>query len=255
MLKHRKRKEKVVRKLDAMPANLGRLTDLTTELRRQLKPLGRQAEMARRAATIQADLRDARLRLAADDLVRRQAEFNDTNQAETTLRREHDELDGRLDAATVSLRPTSRRFGLSERAEAAQQTWFRLSALAERVSVTRPASRPSGRSSSTPNQDRHGRRSRGPRRRGQRDRGARTAAARRAGRVAEPLQAARTELTERERVAAEAERAHLAAVRAEADRREGLARLRPGGHDAAPASNPSTRRLRGCRWASTRPRP
>jgi len=69
VLKHRKRKEKALRKLDAMAANLARLTDLTTELRRQLKPLGRQAEVARRAQTIQADLRDARLRLAADDLV------------------------------------------------------------------------------------------------------------------------------------------------------------------------------------------
>ena len=59
VLKHRKRKEKAVRKLDSMSANLARLTDLTTELRRQLKPLGRQAEMARRAQTIQADLRDA----------------------------------------------------------------------------------------------------------------------------------------------------------------------------------------------------
>ena len=84
VLKHRKRKEKAVRKLDSMSANLARLTDLTTELRRQLKPLGRQAEMARRAQTIQADLRDARLRLAADDLVTRKAEFDDTDQAETT---------------------------------------------------------------------------------------------------------------------------------------------------------------------------
>ena len=98
VLKHRKRKEKAVRKLDAMSANLARLTDLTTELRRQLKPLGRQAEMARRAQTIQADLRDARLRLAADDLVTRKAEFDNTNQAETTLRREHDELTTRLEA-------------------------------------------------------------------------------------------------------------------------------------------------------------
>ena len=96
VLKHRKRKEKAVRKLDSMSANLARLTDLTTELRRQLKPLGRQAEMARRAQTIQADLRDARLRLAADDLVTRTAEFENTNQAETTLRREHDELATRL---------------------------------------------------------------------------------------------------------------------------------------------------------------
>ncbi|MFD0070511.1 chromosome segregation protein SMC, partial [Streptomyces sp. NPDC127574] len=70
VLKHRKRKEKALRKLDAMKANLARVQDLTDELRRQLKPLGRQAAVARRAAVIQADLRDARLRLLADDLVR-----------------------------------------------------------------------------------------------------------------------------------------------------------------------------------------
>ena len=69
VLKHRKRKEKALRKLDGMQANLDRLADLTAELRRQLKPLGRQAEVARRAADVQADLRDARLRLLADDLV------------------------------------------------------------------------------------------------------------------------------------------------------------------------------------------
>ncbi len=137
VLKHRKRKEKAVRKLDSMSVNLARLTDLTTELRRQLKPLGRQAEMARRAQTIQADLRDARLRLAADDLVTRRGEFEDTNQAETSLRREHDEMTTRLEAATVQLDThESAVAGLSERAEAAQQSWFRLSALAERVSAT-----------------------------------------------------------------------------------------------------------------------
>ncbi|WP_116243957.1 chromosome segregation protein SMC [Nocardiopsis sp. FIRDI 009] len=69
ILKHRKRKEKAIRKLNAMQGNLDRVTDLTAELRRQLKPLGRQAELARRAAVIQADLRDARLRLLADDIV------------------------------------------------------------------------------------------------------------------------------------------------------------------------------------------
>src|SRR4029077_6060988 len=46
--KPRKRKEKAVRKLDALAANLARLTALAPERRRQLKPLGRQAEMARR---------------------------------------------------------------------------------------------------------------------------------------------------------------------------------------------------------------
>src|SRR5215470_10213264 len=69
VLKHRKRKEKALRKLEAMQANLTRLTDLTAEIRRQLKPLGRQAEVARRAAGVQSDLRDARLRLYAFDLV------------------------------------------------------------------------------------------------------------------------------------------------------------------------------------------
>ena len=69
VLKHRRRKEKALRKLSAMQGNLDRVNDLTKELRRQLKPLGRQAEAARRAQTIQADARDAKLRLAADDLV------------------------------------------------------------------------------------------------------------------------------------------------------------------------------------------
>jgi len=68
VLKHRKRKEKALRKLEAMSANLTRLTDLSAELRRQLGPLGRQAEIARRAGVIQAALRDARLRLLADGM-------------------------------------------------------------------------------------------------------------------------------------------------------------------------------------------
>src|SRR5215470_3953601 len=75
VLKHRKRKEKALRKLDAMQANLTRLTDLTAELRRQLKPLGKQAEIARRAQVVQAELRDARLRLHADDLLTLRAEL------------------------------------------------------------------------------------------------------------------------------------------------------------------------------------
>ena len=69
VLKHRKRKEKAIRKLDSMQANLARVNDLTVELRRQLRPLGKQAEVAKKAATIQADLRDAKLRLLADDYI------------------------------------------------------------------------------------------------------------------------------------------------------------------------------------------
>jgi chromosome segregation protein len=68
VLKHRKRKERALRKLETMEGNLTRVSDLVGEIRRQLGPLGRQAETARRAAFIQADVRDARLRLLADDL-------------------------------------------------------------------------------------------------------------------------------------------------------------------------------------------
>ncbi len=69
ILKHRRRKEKTVRKLEAMDTNLTRLGDLANEIRRQLKPLGAQAEIAREAAVIQATVRDARARLLADEVV------------------------------------------------------------------------------------------------------------------------------------------------------------------------------------------
>ena len=226
VLKHRKRKEKALRKLDAMSANLARLTDLTTELRRQLKPLGRQAEVARRAQTIQADLRDARLRLAADDLVNRQVERDAIFEAEAAMRREHDDAASRLAVASEEL--TAHETALAElsvRAESVQHTWFGLSALAERVAATvRIAS------------ERAQHLDVGPVTTSDTDPDALEAEAQRVE-VAEQqllaelaaartrLDAARAELAERERAAAEAERAHLAAVRAEADRREGLARL------------------------------
>ncbi len=69
ILKHRRRKEKTVRKLEAMQANLTRLSDLAGELRRQLKPLGHQAEIAKEAQMIAATVRDARARILADDVV------------------------------------------------------------------------------------------------------------------------------------------------------------------------------------------
>jgi chromosome segregation protein len=226
VLKHRKRKEKALRKLDAMSANLARLTDLTTELRRQLKPLGRQAEVARRAQTIQADLRDAKLRLAGDDLVNRQTERDAILEAETTMRREHDDAAARLAVASEELAAHEEALvALSQRAESVQQTWFRLSALAERVGATvRIASEraqhldlePAALSDTDPEAL---------------DAEAEQVAAAEQQLLAElaatrsRLETARAELADRERAAAEADRAHLAAVRAEADRREGLARL------------------------------
>ncbi|MBL1085039.1 AAA family ATPase [Streptomyces actinomycinicus] len=137
VLKHRKRKEKALRKLDAMQANLARVQDLTDELRRQLKPLGRQAAVARRAAVIQADLRDARLRLLADDLVR----LREALQAEVA---DEAALKERKEAAEQELKKALQREALLEdevrqltpRLQRAQQTWYELSQLAERVRGT-----------------------------------------------------------------------------------------------------------------------
>jgi len=134
VLKHRKRKEKALRKLDAMQANLTRLVDLTAELNRRLKPLGRQADVARRAGVIQAELRDARLRLLADDYLalRDKLEREEADEAEirvlrTSLeeqlaraRQQEEELDRAVAAQAAEL-------------ASAQNTWYSISSLTERM--------------------------------------------------------------------------------------------------------------------------
>ncbi|MEV6652859.1 chromosome segregation protein SMC [Streptomyces sp. NPDC051219] len=137
VLKHRKRKEKALRKLDAMQANLARVQDLTDELRRQLKPLGRQAAVARRAAVIQADLRDARLRLLADDLVTLRDALNAEVADEAALKARKEAAEAELRTALqreAALEDEVRR--LAPRLQRAQQTWYELSQLAERVRGT-----------------------------------------------------------------------------------------------------------------------
>src|SRR6476620_11290641 len=96
VLKHRKRKEKALRKLDAMEGNLTRLGDLLTEIRRQLKPLGRQAEVARRAATVQADVRDARARLLADDVLTARTALEQEMADESVLLQRRQEVDAAI---------------------------------------------------------------------------------------------------------------------------------------------------------------
>ena len=97
ILKHRKRKEKALRKLDSMQGNMSRVQDLTNELRRQLRPLGKQAEVAKKAAVIQADVRDARLRILADDLITFNSTLSLEVADETALRQRRSEVDQELD--------------------------------------------------------------------------------------------------------------------------------------------------------------
>ncbi|HZR49404.1 MAG TPA: chromosome segregation protein SMC [Streptosporangiaceae bacterium] len=137
VLKHRKRKEKALRKLEAMQANLTRLVDLTAELSRRLKPLGRQAEVARKAAVIQAELRDARLRLLADDYVTLAEKLrkDEADEAEVIARRAA--LEWELGHARTAESELDR---AAQEAQAeltqAQQTWFALSSAAERLRGT-----------------------------------------------------------------------------------------------------------------------
>jgi chromosome segregation protein len=227
VLKHRKRKEKALRKLESMQANLNRLNDLTTELRRQLKPLGRQAEVARRAATIQADLRDARMRLLADDLATLREQLHREIADETALRERREVVEEQYGA--IQERLVELEAALAHDAPVlaqAQETFLNLSTLQERLRATHQLATERWRNLATEVEEE------------------------RPGRDPELLAAEAEELREQERVMREAlaedqaklnlavesrqqmerklndaEKALVAAVKAIADRREGLARL------------------------------
>ncbi|MEU7282742.1 chromosome segregation protein SMC [Streptomyces sp. NPDC045431] len=227
VLKHRRRKEKALRKLDAMQANLARVQDLTDELRRQLKPLGRQAAVARRAAVIQADLRDARLRLLADDLVRLREALRTELADEAALKERKERAEAELQAALAreaDLEDEVRR--LAPRLQRAQQTWYELSQLAERVRGTVSLADARVKSATAPPvEERRGRDPEDLEREAARVREQEAeleAALEAAQRALEDTVAHRAEL---ERELAAEERRLKDAARAIADRREGLARL------------------------------
>ncbi len=137
VLKHRKRKEKALRKLDSTEGNLTRLNDLLSEIRRQLKPLGRQAEVARRAAVVQADVRDARARLLADDLVTARTALEQELADESVLIERRAEVEGAIARARES--EAALEAALREDLPAlakAQENWFALSGLRERLKGT-----------------------------------------------------------------------------------------------------------------------
>jgi chromosome segregation protein len=137
VLKHRKRKEKALRKLDSTDGNLTRLGDLLSEIRRQLKPLGRQAEVARRAAAVQAEVRDARARLLADDLLTARTALEEELADESILVERRAEVE----AATARAQESEARLEASLRDDLpalarAQETWFGLSGMRERLRGT-----------------------------------------------------------------------------------------------------------------------
>jgi len=228
VLKHRKRKEKAARKLEGTRANLERLQDLIGELERQLKPLGRQAETARRAAVIQAEQRDAKARLLADDLhAAREALAADlADEAAAAEAKERAETEARAataaeEAAEVELKEAAQDF------DRCQERWYALTALKERVTSTlsvaaermkhgdaQPVVEVSGRDPESLEAEA----------REVREREAELASGIEQAQAA--LHDASEQRGEAENRHAEAEQAYAAALRAIADRREGLARLR-----------------------------
>jgi chromosome segregation protein len=137
VLKHRKRKEKALRKLDSMQANLARVQDLTVELRRQLRPLGKQAEVAKKAATIQADLRDAKLRLLADDFISMSKTLELEVADENALRERRSAVESDLD--TVRRREEALDAQAAHESPllvAAQETFYNLNSLREKFRGT-----------------------------------------------------------------------------------------------------------------------
>jgi chromosome segregation protein len=226
ILKHRRRKERTVRKLEAMQANLQRLTDLTGEIRRQLTPLGKQAEVARRAQRVQFDVRDARARLLADDLVQlKQALEQDVaDEAALKTRRaavEQELVAGRRQQAALEQLAAE----ATPKLNAARDTWYRLTASRERLrslgSLARERSRLLGSTE--------------PAHAGRDPEQLERQAARVREELAElerhildrrsALAAASTAKAEAEAAALAEDKRLTAVLRAAADRREGLARL------------------------------
>ncbi|WP_291801120.1 AAA family ATPase [Cellulomonas sp.] len=227
VLKHRKRKDKALRKLEAMQANLLRLGDLTAEIRRQLGPLGRQAQVARKAQVVQTDVRDARARLLADDLAQLTATLEQEIVDESAVRARRAKVEATLTDARGRLATLER-----EAAEAApalsevSEIWYRLSSLRERLRGTATLAGERVRLLGSAAPERSG--GSNP---------ADLAAQAERVRVAEAELAAEVEIAraalegavvlrqESEQAAAAAEKQLATALRSAADRREGVARL------------------------------
>ncbi|WP_129783595.1 chromosome segregation protein SMC [Promicromonospora panici] len=226
VLKHRKRKEKALRKLDAMQGNLARLGDLTAELRRQLGPLGRQAEAARKAQTVQRDLRDAKSRLLADDLAQLTAQLEQERADERSLK----ERQAETEAALTEARGTLARLEAAMSAESQQvsqagDTVFALSQTRERLRSLQSLAGERARLLGTAEPAHQGQDPDDLEAQAARARASEEELVTEVEMAHEVVETAVDARAEAEAAAQAAERSHAALLRAAADRREGLARL------------------------------
>ncbi|MFP7364542.1 chromosome segregation protein SMC [Corynebacterium callunae] len=225
VLKHRRRKEKAQRKLQGMQVNLDRLQDLTHELSKQLKPLARQAEAAQRAATVQADLRDARFKIAGFEILKLSEKLETSSEREKLIKQQTEAAQEQLEQASEEQMELEQSLAeLTPRAEAAQQLWFELSSLAERVSATMRIAQDRANSGAVDTayagqdpEELLRRAEKADQELEELEMAVEIAAQR--------LESIREDVEEKATLAREAEQEHLAQVRAIADRREGVVRL------------------------------
>ena len=108
VLKYRKRKEKAERRLEATEANLLRVQDLIREVRRQLRPLERQAEAARRHEEVVAELRALRLYLSGREIAELREKLSGLEEAKSTTASTEHELRDRIVALDADVRSAER---------------------------------------------------------------------------------------------------------------------------------------------------
>ncbi len=137
IVKHRRRRERALRKLEQVDEHIDKLRTVLRELRRQLRPLERQAEAADRYQALQAELRDVRVQLAAAELARLTAlaeHHGRDDDAAATDQRSVEQRQAAARAQVSSLEADIARLGPA--AEQAQGTYYRLTSLAERTRGT-----------------------------------------------------------------------------------------------------------------------
>ena len=100
--------------------------------------MARQADVARKAQTIQAELRDAKLRILADDLTQMRINMMKEVADETILREKQAEVENKMNEKKLRESELERLLlEATPRVQTAQQTWFKLASLRERFFGTR----------------------------------------------------------------------------------------------------------------------
>lgn len=137
VLKHRRRKERALKKLADMDANLVRVLDLTNEIHRQLGPLARQARIARRASLIQARVRDAKARLLADDLASALSKLSVLEESDESAAARRASLEEQIVASRAELaRLEDAERASSPALDQASSDWQALTTITERLRGT-----------------------------------------------------------------------------------------------------------------------